>query len=805
MTQPPGFLQGFIPTEIVPTVPDSRSSHLLQPHVRQRARRRSRANRSSIQLVHEAPPALAVGASGGVGDGASAVALGRSREMPPTAQITVDAGSGDSTGVIAAAAAAVAAAAGAAARLEDAKLKGLEENYSSIGENFECNICFQKANEAVVTCCGHLFCWPCLYRWLHIHSYHKECPVCKGAIDESTITPIYGRECSAALLSAKGLPGGSAAERIPPRPPARRVESARQMREREDRGREREQRERAERERSEREREQQQSESRGLAEVLVGQPPGVMTRSGAASAGVTAASLEEGGGGMMRDSSSTALQSVQGSVGGGAVGLGGNGGEITISSSDGDHQLEEIDSRDSAGFEDTSSSGANSMSHSTGPPGVNVAASSFQDPSTGGGPGGVDRSLLTIQLPGGGSTRHPSATATNIPISASGGTPAFLQRRVSDRREQLRAALAASARSSSVNLMNSSTLGERVDDRRQVIAAAALLSQEWEDIMNISRLVGPVNPVQAAAWMAAVQGGRFGNTTTEGTSLESFSDFPSNPHHQQFSGGGGGGVMLSHSQPIHRSNASSRHMFVQPTMISQDGRSGGDDSTSLSRLISVNPLQAGDWLAAMRTRLTSMEKIVENLDSPLQVLQQHLNLLPAQSSVSQGAHLSQTRSDIPAPGLEELSLLNNLHQPSSASNSSSTDREGPSCRAMEERAAAAVCSEPRPSTALRASSSSTSTSAPVQNNARTHSEPRLHYRETPVPKPPTSRRRTSRPGEEGITLTSNSSNTGNGGRNQGHDVAEGGQTDTTAEGSRRTGPSEPTPSSSRSKRRRTDN
>lgn len=125
-----------------------------------------------------------------------------------------------------------------------------EEN-SSIGENFECNICFQKANEAVVTCCGHLFCWPCLYRWLHVHSYHKECPVCKGAIAEYSITPIYGREN--ALVSAR-MQGALGSERIPPRPQARRIESARQQRDREEREREREERERALREAVARER-----------------------------------------------------------------------------------------------------------------------------------------------------------------------------------------------------------------------------------------------------------------------------------------------------------------------------------------------------------------------------------------------------------------------------------------------------------------------------------------------------------------------------------------------------------------------
>ena len=29
---------------------------------------------------------------------------------------------------------------------------------------FECNICYDLAQSPVVTLCGHLYCWPCLYR-----------------------------------------------------------------------------------------------------------------------------------------------------------------------------------------------------------------------------------------------------------------------------------------------------------------------------------------------------------------------------------------------------------------------------------------------------------------------------------------------------------------------------------------------------------------------------------------------------------------------------------------------------------------
>lgn len=31
---------------------------------------------------------------------------------------------------------------------------------------FECNICLELAKDPIVTLCGHLYCWPCLYRWV---------------------------------------------------------------------------------------------------------------------------------------------------------------------------------------------------------------------------------------------------------------------------------------------------------------------------------------------------------------------------------------------------------------------------------------------------------------------------------------------------------------------------------------------------------------------------------------------------------------------------------------------------------------
>lgn len=95
--------------------------------------------------------------------------------------------------------------------------------------NFECNICLDIAKEPVVTSCGHLFCWPCLYQWLHLHSVHKECPVCKGEVVESNVTPIYGRGSSEVSAEGKNGEASDSGLKIPPRPRGNRVESLRQQ------------------------------------------------------------------------------------------------------------------------------------------------------------------------------------------------------------------------------------------------------------------------------------------------------------------------------------------------------------------------------------------------------------------------------------------------------------------------------------------------------------------------------------------------------------------------------------------------
>ncbi|CAJ1961672.1 unnamed protein product [Sphenostylis stenocarpa] len=86
---------------------------------------------------------------------------------------------------------------------------------------FDCNICFDFAHEPVVTLCGHLYCWSCIYKWLSVQSdslttyEHPQCPVCKAVISNSTMVPLYGRGHS----TAEGKTSSCDAL-IPPRPPA---------------------------------------------------------------------------------------------------------------------------------------------------------------------------------------------------------------------------------------------------------------------------------------------------------------------------------------------------------------------------------------------------------------------------------------------------------------------------------------------------------------------------------------------------------------------------------------------------------
>ncbi|KYQ88606.1 hypothetical protein DLAC_11347 [Tieghemostelium lacteum] len=95
---------------------------------------------------------------------------------------------------------------------DDKDKKATSSNTATQSSSFECNICFDEVSEPVVTQCGHLFCWSCIFQWLQ-HNPSQQCPVCKAPITEEKLIPIYGR-------------GGSTSDprknrSIPQRPPGR--------------------------------------------------------------------------------------------------------------------------------------------------------------------------------------------------------------------------------------------------------------------------------------------------------------------------------------------------------------------------------------------------------------------------------------------------------------------------------------------------------------------------------------------------------------------------------------------------------
>lgn len=83
---------------------------------------------------------------------------------------------------------------------------------------FECNICLDLAKEPVVTLCGHLFCWPCLYRWMQVQNYTRACPVCKAGVEVDKVIPIYGRGSDFDPRQAEAV----AVQPVPPRPAGQR-------------------------------------------------------------------------------------------------------------------------------------------------------------------------------------------------------------------------------------------------------------------------------------------------------------------------------------------------------------------------------------------------------------------------------------------------------------------------------------------------------------------------------------------------------------------------------------------------------
>ncbi|XP_043218950.1 E3 ubiquitin-protein ligase RNF185-like [Amphibalanus amphitrite] len=96
----------------------------------------------------------------------------------------------------------------------EAGATGGQEGPEASDGAYECNICLDQARDAVVSMCGHLFCWPCLHTWLETRRNNQVCPVCKAAISRDKVIPLYGRNSS----------NKDPRNQLPPRPPGQRTE-----------------------------------------------------------------------------------------------------------------------------------------------------------------------------------------------------------------------------------------------------------------------------------------------------------------------------------------------------------------------------------------------------------------------------------------------------------------------------------------------------------------------------------------------------------------------------------------------------
>lgn len=79
------------------------------------------------------------------------------------------------------------------------KTNNLHNNINTDNDNkknsnindYECSICLEVAKEPVVTKCGHLYCWSCIYFW---NENKKTCPNCNSNINNITdFIPIYNK------------------------------------------------------------------------------------------------------------------------------------------------------------------------------------------------------------------------------------------------------------------------------------------------------------------------------------------------------------------------------------------------------------------------------------------------------------------------------------------------------------------------------------------------------------------------------------------------------------------------------------
>ncbi|KAK8935329.1 E3 ubiquitin-protein ligase RMA1H1 [Platanthera zijinensis] len=69
--------------------------------------------------------------------------------------------------------------------------------HSPANGDFDRNICLNFATDPTVTLCGHLYCSPCIRKWLMFQDENaspQRCPVCKASLSqEYSLVRLYRR------------------------------------------------------------------------------------------------------------------------------------------------------------------------------------------------------------------------------------------------------------------------------------------------------------------------------------------------------------------------------------------------------------------------------------------------------------------------------------------------------------------------------------------------------------------------------------------------------------------------------------
>jgi hypothetical protein len=60
---------------------------------------------------------------------------------------------------------------------------------------WECKVCMDEAKDAVVTRCGHLYCWQCVYQWQQTKATDIfPCPVCHAEVALGDLIPLFASQ-----------------------------------------------------------------------------------------------------------------------------------------------------------------------------------------------------------------------------------------------------------------------------------------------------------------------------------------------------------------------------------------------------------------------------------------------------------------------------------------------------------------------------------------------------------------------------------------------------------------------------------